>query len=145
VKLAVQEQWLPGDSMEEKWERAVAWGFDAIELRGAGCHALRDRLPALLAAKEHGVVMPTVCVEMDYFIGDFDARRRADAVANMATQLEVIGELGGRGAMTPASWGMFSLRLPPLWPSPRSPEDDRAVLVWARSRPGRACSSCWSR
>jgi sugar phosphate isomerase/epimerase len=131
VKLAVQEQWLPGATMEEKWQQAVAWGFDAIELRGAGCHALRDRLPALLEAKEHGVVMSTVCVEMDHFIGDFDDRRRADAVANMATQLEVIGELGGRGAMTPASWGMFSLRLPPLWPPPRSPEDDRAVLVEA--------------
>ena len=129
MKLAVQEQWLPGATMEEKWQQAVAWGFDAIELRGAGCHALRDRLPALLEAKKHGVVMSSVCVEMDHFIGDFDDRRRADAVANMATQLEVIGELGGRGAMTPASWGMFSLRLPPLWPPPRSPEDDRAVLV----------------
>jgi sugar phosphate isomerase/epimerase len=136
VKLAVQEQWLPGETMQGKWETALDWGFDAIELRGAGCHALRARLPALLTAKRDGVVMPTVCVEMDHFIGDFDAGRRADALANMTTQLEVIGELGGVGAMTPASWGMFSLRLPPLWPPPRSAEEDRDILVEALGKLG---------
>jgi len=129
LKLAVQEQWLPGDTMDVKWEAAVAYGFDAIELRGKGDHALRDRLPGLLAAQRRGVVMPTVCVEMDHFIGDFDADRRADARANMASQLAVIGALGGVGAMTPASWGMFTHRLPPFTPPPRSEAEDREVLV----------------
>ena len=130
MKLAVQEQLLPGATMQAKWETALAWGFDAIELRGQGHHALRKRLPDLLAAQRDGVVMPTVCVEMDHFIGDFDADRRADAVANMASQLEVIGALGGIGAMTPAAWGMFSRRLPPFTP-PRSADEDREVLLEA--------------
>jgi sugar phosphate isomerase/epimerase len=136
VKLAVQEQWLPGSTMHQKWEAALAWGFDAIELRGRGDHALRARLPELLAAQRNGVVMKTVCVEMDHFIGDFDAARRADALANMETQIRVIGALGGVGAMTPAAWGMFSLRLPPLTPPPRSPEGDRGVLLDALVRLG---------
>jgi sugar phosphate isomerase/epimerase len=114
--------------MQAKWEAAQAWGFDAIELRGAGGHAFRQRLPDLLAAQRSGVVMPTVCVEMDHFIGDFDADRRADALANMAGQLCVIGALGGVGAMTPAAWGMFSRRLPPFTP-PRPAEGDREVLL----------------
>jgi sugar phosphate isomerase/epimerase len=135
VKLAVQEQLLPGSMMQEKWETALAWGFDAIELRGGGDHALRRRLPDLLAARRDGVVMPTVCVEMDHFIGDFDADRRADALANMASQLEVVGALGGIGAMTPASWGMFSRRLPPFTP-PRSEDEDREVLLEALTRLG---------
>jgi sugar phosphate isomerase/epimerase len=130
VRLAVQEQLLPGGTIQARWETALAWGFDAIELRGKGGHALRERLPELLAAQRYGVVMPTVCVEMDHFIGDFDAERRADALANMASQLEVIGALGGIGAMTPAAWGMFSRRLPPFTP-PRSADEDREVLLEA--------------
>jgi sugar phosphate isomerase/epimerase len=121
--------------MQAKWETALDWGFDAIELRGRGGHALRERLPELRAAQRDGVVMPTVCVEMDHFIGDFDPARRADAVANLASQLAVIGELGGVGAMTPASWGMFSQRLPPFTP-PRSAEGDREVLLDALGRLG---------
>jgi sugar phosphate isomerase/epimerase len=135
VRLAVQEQLLPGTTLQARWEAALAWGFDAIELRGAGGHAFRERLPELRAAQRDGVVMPTVCVDMDHFIGDFDPGRRADALANMATQLAVIGALGGVGAMTPASWGMFSRRLPPFTP-PRSAEDDREVLLEALCRLG---------
>ncbi|MGY1618924.1 sugar phosphate isomerase/epimerase family protein [Geodermatophilus sp. SYSU D00691] len=135
MKLAVQEQVLPGATLQEKWDTALAWGFDAIELRGQGDHALRERLPQLRAAQRDGVVLPTVCVEMDHFIGDFDADRRADALANMTSQVEVIGALGGVGAMTPASWGMFSRRLPPFTP-PRSEEEDREVLLDALARLG---------
>jgi sugar phosphate isomerase/epimerase len=135
VKLAVQEQLLPGTTLQEKWDTALDWGFDAIELRGRGGHALRRRLPELRAAQRDGVVMPTVCVEMDHFIGDFDPGRAADALANMVTQVEVVGALGGVGAMTPASWGMFSRRLPPFTP-PRSEERDREVLLGALSRLG---------
>ncbi len=135
MRLAVQEQLLPGSTMQAQWETALAWGFDAIELRGAGGHALRKRMPALRAAQRDGVVMATVCVDMDHFIGDFDATRRADALANMAGQLAVIGELGGVGAMTPASWGMFSRRLPPFTP-PRSTDGDREVLLEALGRLG---------
>jgi sugar phosphate isomerase/epimerase len=128
VKLAAQEQLLPGQSLPNKFEVAVAAGWDAIELRGGAGDSFRQRLPELRAAQRAGVVMPTVCVDMTYFIGDFDAERRADAVRSMSTLISVIGELGGRGAMTPASWGMFSRRLPPFVP-PRSEEEDRAVLL----------------
>jgi sugar phosphate isomerase/epimerase len=76
------------------------------------------------------VVMATVCPETDHFIGDFDADRRRDAVAQLRSQLSVIAELGGAGVLTPASWGMFSLRLPPFTP-PRPPEEDRKVLLEA--------------
>ena len=72
--------------------------------------------------------MPTVCVEMLHFVGDFDPDRRADAIAQMKSQLSVMAEIGGRLAMTPASYGMFSTRLPPFV-SPRTEEEDHAVLV----------------
>jgi sugar phosphate isomerase/epimerase len=126
--ILVQEQHLPGGSLEEKWDAARSYGYDGIELRGAGDLAFAARLPELLRAAAAGVPMPTVCVDMLHFIGDFDAERRRDARAQIRSQLSVIAELGGRGAMTPASYGMFSRRLPPFEP-PRTPAEDRAVSL----------------
>jgi len=126
--ICVQEQYLPGESMAEKWEVAESLGFDGIELRGRGEGAFAARLPELTRAAAAGVPMPTVCVEMLHFIGDFDADRRADAGRQMRDQLRVVAEIGGRGAMTPASYGMFSRRLPPFEP-PRGEDGDRAVLI----------------
>jgi sugar phosphate isomerase/epimerase len=128
LRIACQEQLLPGDSLEHKWEFAVAAGYDAIELRGRGGFAFRDRLPELRRAAAAGVVMPTVCVEMAHFFAAFDPDLRRDAVEQLKSQLSVMAELGGRGAMTPASWGMFSRRLPPFEP-PRGEEEDREVLL----------------
>ena len=128
LRLACQEQLLPGADLREKFDRATEYGFDAIELRGRGELAFRDRLPELRRAAAAGVPMPTVCVEMDHFIGDFDPGRSRDAVRNLRSQLSVMAEIGGVGALTPASWGMFSRRLPPFEP-PRSPDDDRRVLL----------------
>ncbi|MFH5821076.1 sugar phosphate isomerase/epimerase family protein [Georgenia sp. AZ-5] len=128
MRLCVQEQHLPGATLEEKWETATAWGFTGIELRGAGDLGFARRLPELRRAAAGGVVMPTVCPETDHFVGDFDPARREDAVVQLCSQLDVMAEIGGSGAMTPASWGMFSTRLPPFVP-PRSPEEDTAVLV----------------
>jgi sugar phosphate isomerase/epimerase len=119
---------VPGASLEEKFEWLTGAGWDAIELRGKGAHAFRARLPELKRARGNGVVMPSVCVEMDHFIGAFDPELRADAVSNMVDQIDVIAEVGGQVAVTPASWGMFSLRLPPFVP-PRSAAEDRVVLL----------------
>src|SRR6478752_7257692 len=128
VRLAVQEQYLRGASMTEKWEHAQALGFDAIELRGAGEGRFAARLPELRRAAAAGVPMPTECVEMLHFVGDFDPDKRRDAIDQMKSQLSVMAEIDGRLAMTPASYGMFSTRLPPFV-SPRSAQEDHAGLV----------------
>ncbi|WP_199550333.1 sugar phosphate isomerase/epimerase family protein [Streptomyces sp. N35] len=128
LKTAAQEQLLPGENLQEKWEFAQTAGYDAIELRAKGDFHFRSRLPELKQALKDGVVMPTVCVEMLHFFGAFDDGLRRDAIAQMKTQLTVIAEIGGLGAQTPASYGMFSRRLPPFEP-PRSEAEDRAVLL----------------
>lgn len=135
MKLACQEHLIPGNTLIEKWEHITAAGFDGIELRGHGNFQFRERLPELRAARRAGVVMPSVCVIMDHFIGDFDAARRRDAIDNMRSLLSVIAEVEGYGAITPAAYGMFSLRLPPFQP-PRSAEDDRKVLIEGLSELG---------
>lgn len=128
LKTAAQEQLLPGKSLQEKWEFAQNAGYDAIELRAKGDFHFASRLPELKQALKDGVVMPTVCVEMLHFFGAFDDELRRDALAQMKSQLTVIAEIGGLGAQTPASYGMFSRRLPPFEP-PRTEEQDREVLL----------------
>src|SRR4030095_4958624 len=112
LKLAVQEQMIPGDNLIEKFEKAVNLGFDAIELRGKGNMAFEKRMEELRAAQKAGVVMPTVCVEMQHFIGDFDAKLRRDAIDNVKSQISTIVQVGGYAAVTPASWGKYSAVLP---------------------------------
>lgn len=138
--ITVQEQHLPGDSLEEKFDHALAWGFDGIELRSQGDLQFEARLPALRRAHNAGVVMPTACVEMSHFIGAFDDDLRKDAVAQLKSQLSTMAEIGGRGVMTPASYGMFSKRLPPFVP-PRTDDADTAVLVAAFTALGEHAAS----
>jgi sugar phosphate isomerase/epimerase len=138
--ITVQEQHLPGGTLEQKFEIAVAWGYDGIELRSKGEFHFAGRLPDLKRARASGVIMPTTCVEMSHFIGAFDADLRADAIAQLRSQLEVMAEIGGRGVMTAASYGMFSRRLPPFEP-PRSPEEDHQVLIDALGELGEHAKS----
>jgi sugar phosphate isomerase/epimerase len=128
IPITCQEQLLPGRTLQEKWDFAASAGYDGIELRGRGNFQFRDRLPDLRRAARDGVPMPTVCVDMLHFFGAFDPELRADAIAQLTSQLSVIAEIGGQAAATPASYGMFSLRLPPFVP-PRSPAEDREVLL----------------
>ena len=130
MRLSCQEQLLPGDDLRAKFDAARRAGFDGIELRAEGDGRFAARLPELRAAARAGVVMATVCPVADHFIGDFDAGRRRDAIAQLRSQLRVIAEIGGDGVLTPASWGMFSLRLPPFVP-PRTAAEDRRVLLEA--------------
>jgi sugar phosphate isomerase/epimerase len=134
-RLACQEQLLPGATVEEKWRFAAEAGFDGIELRGRGDFMLERRLPELRRAARSGVPMPSVCADMRHFFGDFDLERREDAIRQTCSQLTVIADIGGSLAITPASYGMFSRRLPPYQP-PRSPDEDRKVLLDGLHRMG---------
>ncbi|MFF5480843.1 sugar phosphate isomerase/epimerase family protein [Streptomyces sp. NPDC012935] len=128
LNIAAQEQLLPGDTLQAKWEFAQEAGYGAIELRAKGDLHFASRLEELKQARKDGVVMPTVCVDMLHFFGAFDEDLRRDAIAQMKSQLTVMAEIGGLGAQTPASYGMFSRRLPPFEP-PRSEQEDREVLL----------------
>ncbi|MEU4623599.1 sugar phosphate isomerase/epimerase family protein [Actinoplanes sp. NPDC023801] len=130
IKISCQEQLLPGNTLQEKFAFARDAGYDGIEVRGHGGFRFRDRLPELRQAARDGVPMPSVCVDMPHFFAAFDPDLRRDALDQMKSQLSVIAEVGGPGAVacTPASWGMFSRRLPPFEP-PRSEAEDRAVLL----------------
>jgi sugar phosphate isomerase/epimerase len=119
VTLAIQENLVPGEDIEQKLAFARAAGFDGLELRDAA----RPGLAAVAGAA------PTACPELRGWLGDFDAGRRALAIEGLRRQLDGIAALGGRGVIAPAAWGMFTRRLPPFTDPPRTPEQDRAVLL----------------
>ncbi len=134
LKLAVQENLIPGENLIQKWEVIRTIGYDGIELRGsAGMH---ERLPELRAAKAAGAIFSSICVISDRFIGDFDASRRAEALAAMSELCDVAAEIGARGVVTPAAYGMHSNRLPPFT-APRTSDEDREVLLDMLGRLGR--------
>jgi sugar phosphate isomerase/epimerase len=114
--LAIQENLVPGD---DKLAFARSAGFDGLELRDA----TRPGLEALRGSA------PTVCPELPGWLGDFDPDRRARALDALRAQLDGIAALGGHGVVTPAAWGMFTRRLPPFDEPPRTPEQDREVLL----------------
>ena len=126
MKLACQEQLLPGATVLERWRFAEGAGFDGIELRGETDWP--ERLDELRTARERGAVFSSVCVISDRFIGDLDADRRREATDHMKSLLTGIAELGGVGAVTPAAFGVATKRLPPF-EVPRTEEEDRRVLL----------------
>ena len=94
--------------MIEKWDHAPTPGIRRHRTAGRG----RGKLCRPTARTQRGgrgrrTVMPTVCVEMLHFVGDFDQKSVAMRSTQMKSQLSVMAEIGGRLAMTPASYGMF--------------------------------------
>jgi sugar phosphate isomerase/epimerase len=119
VILAIQENLVPRDSVADRLAFAREAGFDALELRDAARPGLE---PVRGAA-------PTVCPELPGWLGDFGPARRRRALDALRRQLDGIAALGGHGVVTPAAWGMFTRRLPPFDEPPRTPEQDREVLL----------------
>lgn len=140
MKLACQENLIPGESLIEKWTTVHQLGFEGIELRGTENSGLAARLPELREARRLGAYFPSVCPAMGHFIGDVDPEHRRDAIDNLKSQLSVVAELGGRGVITPASYGKTSRVLPSLAPT-RTPEEDTEVLLEALRELGEHAAS----
>jgi sugar phosphate isomerase/epimerase len=130
MKIAVQENLVPGKDATERWARARDWGFDGLELRGAG--GIKARLPELRAAQAAGMIAASICPDAGPFIGAFDPEDRRTAMTALRDLLDVAAEIGAVGVITPAAYGIHSNRLPPFVP-PRPPEEDRTILIEALS------------
>lgn len=134
-RLSAQENLIPGDSLQEKFENATALGYHGIELRSRGGFGFAEREHELSTAVRDGVVISSACVDMDCFIGDLTPERRGEARENLKSQLGVIARCDGSGIVAPASYGLLSKRLPP-YTSPRSTAEDVELVIEALAELG---------
>jgi sugar phosphate isomerase/epimerase len=79
--------------------------------------------------------MHSICLIARSFIGDSDANKRAEAMSIMFSLLDVASEIGARGAITPAAFGVHSNVLPSS-DGPRDVSKDRAMIVDALGKLG---------
>jgi sugar phosphate isomerase/epimerase len=130
MRLACQERLLPGSNVLERWNVARSMGFDALELQAGSRTEVAERRIEWMNAVQHGAVVTTMCLAGGPYIGAFDADERAEAIERMKLLLEIAAELGARGVVMPAAWGLASTRLPKLHPT-RTEAEDHVVLLEA--------------
>jgi sugar phosphate isomerase/epimerase len=135
LRLSAQENLVPGETLQEKFETITALGYQGIEVRSRGDFQFAEREKELLTAVADGVVISSACVDMRCFLGDLDPDRRRDARENIKSQLGVIARCGGAGIVAPATYGVLSKRLPP-YTAPRTVEEDAEIVVEALAELG---------
>lgn len=138
MKIATQNQAFFPTPILEKFKYIKAMGFDGYEIDGKLLVENLDEVKAAINAT--GLPVTTACGGYDGWIGDFIEERRLNGLTQIERILEALAEVGGKGIIVPAAWGMFTFRLPPMT-SPRSLEGDRnavsASLRWLDEVAGR--------
>jgi sugar phosphate isomerase/epimerase len=126
VKVGTQNQAFFPENIKDKFKYLKEIGFEGFEIDGK---FLVDHLEEVKEAiAESGLPVTTACGGYDGWIGDFIEERRLRGLSEIEAILKAIKEVGGKGIVVPAAWGMFTFRLPPM-SSPRSLEGDRKVIT----------------
>ncbi|ENL6904563.1 sugar phosphate isomerase/epimerase family protein [Enterobacter ludwigii] len=125
MKIATQNQAFFPTSILEKFQYIKAMGFDGYEIDGKLLVDNLDEVKAAITAT--GLPVTTACGGYDGWIGDFIEERRLNGLKQIERILEALAEVGGKGIIVPAAWGMFTFRLPPMT-SPRSLAGDREAV-----------------
>ncbi|KQL41324.1 hypothetical protein AN960_04915 [Bacillus sp. FJAT-25509] len=126
MKIGTQNQAFFPDNIKEKFSYLKEIGFEGFEIDGK---YLVDHLDEVKEAiTETGLPVTTACGGYYGWIGDFIEERRLKGLADIEEILKALKEVGGKGIVVPAAWGMFTFRLPPMT-SPRSLEGDRKAVT----------------
>lgn len=125
MKIGTQNQAFFPENILDKFRYIKEMGFDGFEIDGK---LLVNNIEEVKAAiKETGLPVTTACGGYDGWIGDFIEERRLNGLKQIERILEALAEVGGKGIVVPAAWGMFTFRLPPMT-SPRSLDGDRKMV-----------------
>src|SRR5215213_9065855 len=121
IRLAVQSRLVPGDSLREKQETALSYGFDGMELSGfpmidLATEAVRDGVPVSAMCSGH----------RGWFI-DPDPEQIAFAIEDMKRLLELGAELDAPLIVVPIYGRTHNL--PPHCGTGRTRDEDEALFV----------------
>lgn len=126
MKVGTQNQAFFPENIKEKFTYLKKAGFEGFEIDGK---FLVDHLEEVKEAiVETGLPVTTACGGYSGWIGDFIEERRLKGLDEIKEILFALKEVGGKGIVVPAAWGMFTFRLPPM-SSPRSLDGDRKAVT----------------
>lgn len=126
MKIGTQNQAFFPEGIKEKFRYLKEVGFEGFEIDGK---LLVDHLDEVKEAiAETGIPVTTACGGYHGWIGDFIEEHRENGLAEIKQILEALQQVGGKGIVVPAAWGMFTFRLPPMQ-SPRSLSGDRKAVT----------------
>lgn len=127
MRLGTQDKDFFPQDLVEKFKFVKSMGFECFEIDGK---VLTDHLDMVeKAIEESGLPVSSACGGYRGWIGDFIEERRENGVEDLKEIIRALKEVGGKGVVVPAAWGMFTFRLPPMTP-PRSHEGDvKAILA----------------
>ena len=124
--LGTQNQAFMPSNLVDKFSVVKEMGFDAFEIDGS--YILSDVSEVKKAMDKTGIKVTSVCGGYRGWIGDFIEERRKHCILDVSSILSRLPEIGAKGIVVPAAWGMFTYRLPPHV-SPRSTEGDREAIL----------------
>lgn len=127
MRLGTQDKDFFPQDLVEKFKFVKSMGFECFEIDGK---VLVDNVETVKkAVEESGLAVSSACGGYRGWIGDFIEERRQNGVEDLKEIIRALKEVGGKGVVVPAAWGMFTFRLPPMT-SPRSHEGDvQAILA----------------
>lgn len=125
MKIGTQNQAFFPEGIKEKFRYLKEVGFEGFEIDGKFLVDHLDEVKEAIA--ETGIPVTTACGGYSGWIGDFSEERRLKGLEEIKQILEALQEVGGKGIVVPAAWGMFTFRLPPM-DSPRSLAGDRKAV-----------------
>ncbi len=121
MKVGTQDQFFFPENILEKFKFMKSLGFEGYEIDGKLLVENVEAVKEAIAAT--GLPVVTACNGYDGWIGDFIEERRLRGVEQIEDILRALQQVGGKGIVVPAAWGMFTYRLPPMT-SPRTKAGD---------------------
>ncbi len=98
MRLAVQENLVPGKTLSEKLQNMERYGFEGIEIWGRNIPERLEEIRSALSSSK--IKFSTICAG---FPGDLlgpDRKSRMDAMEGIKERLKICAELGGVGIIT---------------------------------------------
>lgn len=127
MRLGTQDKDFFPQDLVEKFKFVKAMGFECFEIDGK---VLTDHVDMVKKAiEESGLPVSSACGGYRGWIGDFIEERRENGVEDLKEIIRALKEVGGKGVVVPAAWGMFTFRLPPMTPPRSHGGDVKAILA----------------
>ena len=124
---AVQTTIAQGDSLGEKFEQLVRWGYDGVEVSGADLLERADEVRR--ASDDTGLRVTSACGGYQGWLVERNPRARALAIAQIQRILAVGAEMGIPGLVVPAAYGIGARAgLPPARYA-FTVDEERALLL----------------